>query len=76
MMIIPHAETLKLLQARIDSLNENLEDFEKIHGIVVMAESFPPSVRSITVFQKVKVDRKAVESAYAGEIERLYAQTN
>lgn len=72
----PHTETLKVLQARIDSLNESLEDFEQIRRIVLMAEDFPPAVRSVTIFQKVKVDRKAVERIYAEQIERLYNENH
>lgn len=62
------------LRQRIDRLNENLEDFEKVRDIALIAHDFPPSVRTITVFQKVKVDRTAVAKEYAAEIERLYAE--
>jgi len=70
---VADAITIGVLQRRIDGLNQNLEDFEKIRAFVLVSEDFPPTVRSITAFQKVKVDRKSVERTYAAQIERLYA---
>jgi hypothetical protein len=37
-----------------------------------MAEDFSDQVRSVTVFQKIKIDRKAVEQRYRQEIEEIY----
>jgi long-chain acyl-CoA synthetase len=71
---VSHANTVEFLRKRIDGLNTGLEDFEKIRNITLVARGFPPSVRTITVFQKVKVDRKAVEREYAAEIEKLYRE--
>jgi hypothetical protein len=40
---------------------------------VVMKSGFPSEVRSVNVFQKIKVDRKAVAERYQEEIEALYS---
>ncbi len=37
-----------------------------------MQDDFPAEVRSVTVFQKIKVDRKAVAQRYQKEIEEIY----
>ncbi len=37
-----------------------------------MQDEFPAEVRSVTAFQKIKIDRKAVEERYRKEIGSLY----
>jgi hypothetical protein len=37
-----------------------------------MREDFPEKVRSVTAFQKIKINRKAVEEIYRKEIEQIY----
>jgi len=66
--------TLNFLRKRIERINTSLEDFEKVRKIAMITADFPPSVRTITVFQKVKVNRKAVAKEYAAEIAKLYEE--
>jgi long-chain acyl-CoA synthetase len=61
------------LWTQIERVNARLEHYEQIRKIAVMKEEFPPEVRSINVFQKVKVDRKVVLERYGVEIESLYS---
>jgi long-subunit acyl-CoA synthetase (AMP-forming) len=61
-----------VLQSRIDQINARLEQFEKIRKFAVMQNDFSDQVRTVTVFQKIKVDRKAVEQRYQKEIEEIY----
>ena len=60
------------LHSRIDQINARLEQFEKIRKFAVMQNDFSDEVRTVTVFQKIKVDRKAVEVLYQKEIEKIY----
>ena len=61
------------LWRQIDVVNERLEHYEKIRKIAVMAEDFPAEIRSINVFQKIKVDRKLVAERYRREIDEIYS---
>ena len=65
-------EIATALQSRIDQLNQRLEQFEKVRRFAVMRDDFSDEVRTVTVFQKIKVDRKAVEQRYQKEIEEIY----
>jgi long-chain acyl-CoA synthetase len=65
-------EIATALQSRIDQLNQRLEQFEKVRRFAVMRDGFSDEVRTVTVFQKIKVDRKAVEQRYRKEIEEIY----
>ncbi len=60
------------LYARLEQINSRLEEVEKVRKLVVIQDEFPAEVRSVTVFQKVKIDRKAVEDRYQKEIESIY----
>ena len=66
------SEVEKLHWPRVDKVNAKLEDSERIRKIVVLDKDFPDKVRSVTAFQKIKVDRKAVEELYRKEIEAIY----
>lgn len=70
--VLSESEIGALLQSGIDRINSRLENHEKIGRFVVMAEDFSDQVRSVTVFQKIKIDRKAVEQRYRQEIEEIY----
>jgi long-chain acyl-CoA synthetase len=59
--------------SRIARINEHLEHYERIRKFVLMKNDFPPEVRSINVFQKVKVDRKTVAERYQKEIDEIYS---
>ena len=61
------------VQSRIDQINAKLEEVEKIRRIVVMKSEFPVTVRTITAFQKVKVERSIVEKLYQKEIRNIYS---
>jgi long-chain acyl-CoA synthetase len=65
-------EIATALQSRIDQLNQRLEQFEKVRRFAVMRDDFSDEVRTVTVFQKIKVDRKAVEQRYQKEIDEIY----
>jgi long-chain acyl-CoA synthetase len=66
-------EMAAVLQSRIDQINARLEDFEKIRKFSVMRSDFSDEVRTVTVFQKVKIDRQAVAELYQKEITALYS---
>jgi long-chain acyl-CoA synthetase len=70
---LAESEVAIALQSRIDQINERLEQFEKIRKFAVMQNDFSDQVRNITVFQKIKVDRKAVEELYKKEIGAIYS---
>jgi long-chain acyl-CoA synthetase len=65
-------EMARVLQSRIDQINARLEQFEKIRKFAVLQSDFPDAVRTVTVFQKIKIDRKAVAELYQKEIAELY----
>ena len=69
---LTESEIATALQSRIDQLNARLEQFEKIREFAVLQNDFSDEVRTFTVFQKIKVDRKAVEQRYQKEIETIY----
>jgi len=60
------------LWSRVEKINERLEDYEKIRKISVLANDFPEEVRSVTAFQKIKVDREAVERLFQSQIGEIY----
>jgi long-chain acyl-CoA synthetase len=64
-----------VLGPRIEQINARLENYEKVRKFVVMKSEFPSEVRSVNVFQKIKVDRKAVAERYQEEIETLYSSS-
>jgi long-chain acyl-CoA synthetase len=69
---LTESEIATALQSRIDQLNARLEQFERIRKFAVLRDDFSDEVRTVTVFQKIKVDRKAVEQRYQKEIETIY----
>ena len=70
--VVTESEIATALQSRIDQLNQRLEQVEKIRKFAVIPSDFPDEVRSVTVFQKIKIDRRAVDRRYRGEIEEIY----
>lgn len=66
------AEIESALWSQITRVNRRLEVYEQIRKIAVLRDDFPPEVRSINQFQKVKVDRKMVAARYEREIEAIY----
>jgi long-chain acyl-CoA synthetase len=68
------AEEIKAaLWTQTERVNGRLEHYERIREIAVLQGDFSAAVRSINVFQKVKVDRKAVAERYRETIEAIYA---
>ncbi|HXV78874.1 MAG TPA: AMP-binding protein, partial [Candidatus Binatia bacterium] len=70
--VVTESEIAAALQSRIDQLNQRLEQVEKIRKFAVIANDFPDEVRSVTVFQKIKIDRRGVDQRYRKEIEEIY----
>jgi long-chain acyl-CoA synthetase len=62
-----------LLWRQIDLVNERLEHYEKIRKIALMPTDFPTEVRSVNVFQKIKIDRQLVAERYRREIDEIYS---
>jgi long-chain acyl-CoA synthetase len=60
------------LWSHIARVNARLEVYEQIKKIAVLRDDFPPEVRSINQFQKVRVDRKMVAVRYRQEIDAIY----
>lgn len=71
--VLGDSDVRSALWTRIEIVNERLEHYEQIRKFVVMSDDFPAAVRSINVFQKVKVDRKAVAERYQAEIAEIYS---
>jgi long-chain acyl-CoA synthetase len=72
--LLAEHETRAAIAARIEQLNQTLETYERIRDFELMAADFPPQVRSVTVFQKIKIERKAVEERYAEIISTIYSK--
>lgn len=68
-------EVERMLWSRVEKINTRLEDYEKIRKIAVLESDFPEKVRSVTSFQKIKVDRRAVQELYRREIDRIYQES-
>jgi long-chain acyl-CoA synthetase len=60
------------LWSQIARVNKRLEVYEQIRKIAVLRHDFPPEVRSINHFHKVKVDRKMVAERFGQEIDAIY----
>jgi long-chain acyl-CoA synthetase len=60
------------LWRRIEAINERLEHYEKIRKIALMPADFPAAVRSVNVFQKIKIDRQLVADLYRSQIDAIY----
>jgi long-chain acyl-CoA synthetase len=61
-----------LIAARVERINERLEEYEQIRKFALLKDDFPERARSVTAFQKIKVDRKAVDELYQKEIRQIY----
>jgi long-subunit acyl-CoA synthetase (AMP-forming) len=56
-----------VLRQRVDLINNQLDDYQKIRKVAVLSDDFPESIRSIAELQKIKIDRQAVEEGYRKE---------
>jgi long-chain acyl-CoA synthetase len=72
-LAMTESDVRSALRSQIERVNRRLEHYEQICKFLVMNENFPSEVRSINVFQKIKVDRKAVAERYRKEIEEIYS---
>jgi long-subunit acyl-CoA synthetase (AMP-forming) len=61
------------LRQRIDLINSQLDRYEKIRKVAVIANDFPEQLRSITALQRIKIDRQAIEDRYRVEIKAIYS---
>lgn len=66
-------EIEELIAARIEEINRSLEEYERVRQFRIMQSDFPPEVRSVTVFQKIRIERIAVEKRYEKIISAIYA---
>jgi long-chain acyl-CoA synthetase len=62
-----------LIAARIEEINRSLETYERIRAFRIMVSNFAPEARSLTVFQKIKIERKAVAERYGEIINAIYS---
>jgi long-chain acyl-CoA synthetase len=62
----------EIIWARVERINQRLEEYEQIRKVVLLPSNFSDRVRSVTAFQKIKVDRAAVEELYKKEIRQIY----
>jgi long-subunit acyl-CoA synthetase (AMP-forming) len=69
---LSNADIESVLWTQVERVNGRLEWYEQIRRIAVMKDDFPPEVRSVNVFQKIKVDRKAVAERYQKQIDEIY----
>lgn len=69
---VTHSEVERILWSRVERINTRLEDYEKVRKIAVLKNDFPERVRTISAFEKIKIDRKAVEELYRDKIDRIY----
>lgn len=61
-----------LLSGRITRMNEALEAYEQVRRFAIV-DGFPPTVRQVTIANKIRIDREAVEKTFRDEIEALYS---
>jgi long-subunit acyl-CoA synthetase (AMP-forming) len=57
---------------QIARVHGRLECYEQIRKIALIDRDFPPEVRSVNVFQKIKVDRNTLVERYHSEIDEIY----
>ena len=69
---LSNADIESVLWTQVERVNGRLEWYEQIRRIAVMKDDFPPEVRSVNVFQKIKVDRKVVAERYQKQIDEIY----
>jgi long-chain acyl-CoA synthetase len=69
-------EIEELIRPRIETINGSLEEYERIRKLAILPADFSSAVRSVTAFQKIKVDRQAFEENYRAIIDAIYAGQN
>jgi long-chain acyl-CoA synthetase len=69
--LVSKPEAVAKVQARIDRINEELSNYERIRKIVLLSEEM--TLESGLLTPSLKVKRKAVNEKYREEIEKLYS---
>ncbi len=69
--LLTHPLVLRAVQDRVESVNRNLANVEKVRRWLVLPREFSVGVELTPTF---KIRRKIVAERYATEIEQLYAQ--
>ena len=69
-------EIAAVILSRIEEINRPLETHERVREFALMQADFPPEVRCVTVFQKIKIERKAVDQRYERIIETIYSRAS
>ena len=62
-----------LIRSRLEEINRSLEAYERVRKFGIMPSDFPPEVRSVSVFEKIKIERKAVQERYEKIISAIYS---
>ena len=62
-----------LIRSRLEEINSPLEAYERVRKFGIMPSDFPPEVRSVSVFEKIKIERKAVQERYEKIISAIYS---
>jgi long-chain acyl-CoA synthetase len=68
---VTDADARQAIMRRIEEINRQLDEHERIRDVALVRGGFPERVRSVTAL-KVKIDRKAVQEHYAREIQEIY----
>jgi long-chain acyl-CoA synthetase len=70
------AEVEQVVSASIERINAGLEEHEKIRKFLLLEAAFPENARSVTAFQKIRIDRQAIAELYLREIETIYGASS
>ena len=70
---LSYGEIEALIRSRLEEINRELEAYERVSKFGIMPSDFPPEVRSVSVFEKIKIERKAVQERYEKIISEIYA---
>jgi len=62
-----------LIRSRLEEINSPLEAYERVRKFGIMPSDFPPEVRNVSVFEKIKIERKAVQERYEKIISAIYS---
>ncbi|HSQ13039.1 MAG TPA: AMP-binding protein, partial [Candidatus Deferrimicrobium sp.] len=73
---LSEGDAIAALWTQIERINGRLEHYEQIRRFAAIKDDFPAAVRSVNVFQKIKIDRQAAAARYPKEIDAIYAPTS
>ena len=69
--LLKNADIKKMIQERIDRLQENFAGFERIKKFTLLPQAFTMEAGELT--NTLKIRRPVINSHYAREIEAMYA---